>query len=88
MSDKSYNAKICPVCGDDRFEWGIAHSYRGSIERLHLLFRRNDAKWNEASEMIHSRKCVNCGNIQLFSRNSLVVLSQKTEKRKRKNDER
>jgi hypothetical protein len=56
---------LCPVCGGDKFTWGITRGYGPSA------FLADTAgavkKFFSIGEKMKARKCDSCKNIQLFT---------------------
>ena len=56
----------CPLCGSDRFTWGVAKGH------YPLKFKSDDAgslakNTVFGGQEIKARRCDSCGNIQLFA---------------------
>ena len=56
----------CPLCGSDRFTWGMAWGH------YRLMFKPDDAGWLVKNtifggQKITARRCDSCGNVQLFA---------------------
>lgn len=56
----------CPLCGSDKFTWGVAMAAY-SIYCLPLQFKLDNAGWFSGGLTVKARKCDSCGNIQLFA---------------------
>jgi hypothetical protein len=54
----------CPMCGSDRFTWGMATG------QYPMKFNTDDASWLAKAffggQKVKARRCDSCGNIQLF----------------------
>lgn len=51
----------CPLCGSDRFTWGVAGG------TCTLRFKPDNAGFFSVSTNVKARRCDSCGNIQLFT---------------------
>lgn len=55
----------CPLCGSNRFTWGVISSY-GPMQ-----FQSDDAGWLTkvfaGGQKVRARRCDSCRNIQLFA---------------------
>jgi len=59
-------AHSCPLCGGDRFTWGVA------MGRSFLRFKPDNSGWLAKNtvfggQKIRARRCDMCGNIQFFA---------------------
>ena len=52
----------CPICSESSYTWGYPSSEGG------LWFKADDSFPMGWGEGLAARKCDNCGNIQLFSK--------------------
>jgi hypothetical protein len=52
----------CPICGGTRFTWGKP------LGKTYTRFRPADAGLLSWGEPMEARKCNNCGNVQLFTK--------------------
>jgi hypothetical protein len=61
---------LCPLCGSNRFTWGVAKGYGP------LVFKPDDSGWVktffDVGTRIKARRCDSCGNIQLFALESVA----------------
>lgn len=53
----------CPICGAQSFQWGFSV---GDSPSQRLYARAESAGWGEG-EVLYTRKCVTCSNVQLFT---------------------
>ncbi|MCA9892216.1 MAG: hypothetical protein KC615_04500 [Anaerolineae bacterium] len=64
-NDDQFSEDRCPVCGDNRFEWGKLHT-RGENSRIG--FKPQDAGFMVGSMNVDARHCMTCGNVLLFTK--------------------
>lgn len=62
---KPKTIRACPICGEKRFSWGKVHEPSGWFRPI--KFRPNGAGVFASSHPLRARKCMGCGNIQLFA---------------------
>lgn len=55
----------CPICGESDFEWGYPKGNRGAA----ILFSEKQGvdRWKIQGDKMRARKCLSCGNVQLFA---------------------
>lgn len=58
--DSIQSVVTCPYCDGSNFATGYVHS------SLPLYFRKDDIKLFGRGEAVQARKCLTCGNLQLF----------------------